>query len=641
MAHGGTGSTGGTESNVMMQPATLDPAFLEREELEHELIIRELLRGSETDLDKSDQEIRKMFETNANNEVTVRGMNEVDPRDEALVLKAKVFELQSVCYEEVEARTRMKQKARAPSRLISLYLHTLFRIRRSMFRDPLLIEDFQLLVRDMSGVYRRLISFYPELLFPKLYDGEDDEDPRQYSRKVRSEVHRPVDQFERGSRSSHKSADSDRQSECSSHASRRSRRSSHKAESETEKKNKEHRHKKEPEPEQKYKERRHKAKKRSKDKPEPSKSDYRQPKGYTSDTSSSGSATPSRSPSPAPRRSSRRTLNPVARWSLRLKKGDDLQSFLEDVEEAVDINCVTEDELLRGISGLLHEEAKRWYRQKKGIIGSWDAFKREIKLALTPGDDDEEILEKINNLQQGKDETFALFEARCEELCSRLKEPLTKAGKLKKMLKGLHLYFRSRIRAADMDSLNTLRSECAKLEQDKAQISKKEAEERRRQLKREGKEDSRDSRRYTKVAAVEVEEDVQELDEEIEVAAVTAGQSALVCWRCGGPGHYSIHCRTSIFCIQCGAKDTIAERCRNCAKNSTKWSTLTTSTQPAKPGNTNTTASAANSGQSFPAGGTQGGVNVSPFSVPPPVVAKKQTNTQPQQQQQQQQQKKA
>lgn len=65
----------------------------------------------------------------------------------------------------------------------------------------------------------------------------------------------------------------------------------------------------------------------------------------------------------------------------------------------------------------------------------------------------------------------------------------------------------------------------------------------------------------------------------------------------------------SIFCIQCGAKDTIAERCKNCAKNATRWS------------NPKQTASGSGTAQGNCAGHPKE-VMVSPFSIPPPPIVK-------------------
>ena len=74
--------------------------------------------------------------------------------------------------------------------------------------------------------------------------------------------------------------------------------------------------------------------------------------------------------------------------------------------------------------------------------------------------DDDEILEKISLLRQGSDKTFAVFEARDEELFCRLNSPLEERGKVRMLLKEIHLFYRSRIRASEVKSIRALRREC-------------------------------------------------------------------------------------------------------------------------------------------------------------------------------------
>lgn len=96
----------------------------------------------------------------------------------------------------------------------------------------------------------------------------------------------------------------------------------------------------------------------------------------------------------------------MANWKPRYEKGNKLHDLLTDVEEKADVHGVSDEELLRGISGLMDGAAKTWYRNTRNTIVTWRQFKRLIKAAFTPTEDDDEVMEKINNLTQEEDESY-------------------------------------------------------------------------------------------------------------------------------------------------------------------------------------------------------------------------------------------
>ncbi|KAK3931695.1 Transposon Tf2-11 polyprotein [Frankliniella fusca] len=240
---------------------------------------------------------------------------------------------------------------------------------------------------------------------------------------------------------------------------------------------------------------------------------YRKQKTYSSDTSTSSSETSESEEERKPRKSGR--VNAVTRWKMSYTPGDDIYAFLLDVEEAMDVNEVSEDEVLRGMSGLLTGSAKVWYRAKKKKFASFKAFKKEFKAAFDSEANDDDIQDKIDRLKQTSDETYIVYEARCEELFDRLSKPLDEETRIKKILKGLDYYYRSNIRRLQIESLRDLRNQCKLLEGDKGQILQLENEKRRKERKKEEKEERRFQNKGTKVAAATVTS-----EEEVEVAAV-------------------------------------------------------------------------------------------------------------------------
>ena len=311
----------------------------------------------------------------------------------------------------------------------------------------------------------------------------------------------------------------------------------------------------------------------------------------TSNSSSDASASSSSEESSASGRHSR--ANPVLKWVYRFGKGEDLHEFLREVQDAADLHKVRDMELIQGMSALLTGAAKTWYRSNRYRFTTWNQLKRGIKEAFSPADDDDEVTEKLNKLRQHSDETFAVYEAKVEELSCRRSEPLTDKQRLKLLLKGLHLYYRSRIRSVECTSVRRLRKQCGELERDKTHLMKLEREERggfsrrneddranrdnkyhrderRYRDQRQGREDKK---RYVGACAAEAESapssSSEEVEREAEAAAVgqpKSKDSFLRCYKCFEPGHIARECAVQIFCIVCGMPDTTAYRCQNCAK---------------------------------------------------------------------------
>ena len=315
-----------------------------------------------------------------------------------------------------------------------------------------------------------------------------------------------------------------------------------------------------------------------------------------SDSTESGSASDD-ADSPDDHRA-RRGRNPVPSWKLRFSGAsiDDVTQFLEGVERMVCAEDVTDDELMRGIGNLLSGPALAWYRTTPHSIRNWKNFKKYIREAFLPGDNDDLLLDRIRKTRQKDDENFEVFASRMEDMFMRLDEPLSEKRKVNIVMKNMHLYYSSKIPAARIDSMASLRRECRVWESTKLDNIRKEKEREkcdRGRMERE-KED-RQAGRYERARrppdlhAVEKpvgenEEHVRECQQNVGLGewespsfeAITAGAGRRnnpfkggaedrSCWRCGDPGHLSMRCETEIFCVSCGQRDVVAERCPKCA----------------------------------------------------------------------------
>lgn len=573
-----------SDSSDGPEEATFHVQRLNLDEIEHELFVRDV------HTEEQESKSAKLAEV-LQQPVKTGKVKELDQAEEVVILTTKITEIQTLLVEMLANKTPVD----ADSRVVALYLHCFYRMRRNMFLDPAHFSDYQQLAKRLNLSQFKLDVLTDDLLFPKLYDSEDEQadmDELEEIKRRRDERRKSLKKEERES----KQREEERRQKGIEEILRRNEK---KSTSRSKKNN---------------------SNKKSK-KSERDKYSYREPhqefQTDESDVSDQLSDQSDRSDDRSSRASSSRILrrrNPL----LNLKRKttysgtEDLPAFLLDVEECAEINKMTEEEILLGITNLLEGKAETWYRRKRAKIASWKALKREMTSAFNAEEDDETVLDKINGLKQDKKETFAVFEAQMEELFDRLSAPLTEREKIKKLMKGLHLYYRSRILSGEVDSVRTLRSKCRALEKDKSQVLKMEQEQRKKDLKKDEREEKK-NKKYTKVAKVDVSRGASAgsgSDSEVCDVATPMRSTPLLCWRCGESGHFSIKCTTPIHCIQCGAPDTIAERCPKCSHDAAR-------------GKSSKKAAISKEPENSPGESRGGKPFLGPFNHPPPALGTK------------------
>ncbi|KAK3909630.1 Activity-regulated cytoskeleton associated protein 1 [Frankliniella fusca] len=511
-----------------------------------------------------------LFEEHCDTDAPLDRLSAINLKRENEVLMLKTAELRQLAKDAEDKRITRQNGQQKLNRLGTLYCYTIARLNRVMFRDPALYSDFQEINERVWYAYQALEGIFTSIRFPVPYDSDEAEETRERRekrRKSRLERKEYEDTIKSRSEATKQEEKKDKKllerekpritvkkqyrevkqyaSDTSDSESSRSSSTSSTSDSDSDagaKKKKKH------------------SKKKSK-KHRKSKKNKRKKKKHRRSSSSSSSEDEASRP--------RTRMNPVTRFPHRFGKDEDLHNFLDDVEGAADNHDIGDEELLRGVGALLTGQAKIWYRAKRNWFTTWDQFKREIKNAFEPGEDDDATLEKLHSLTQAPDETFIVYEARGDQLFHRLTTPLSDKERFRILWKGLHLFYRSRIPSSSVSSLRELRKTCKALEVDKKAIQKLENEAKTRDRRRAEKHEKKE-RKHAKAAAAEVDSS----SSEAEAAAVqTSCSPAVQCWRCGEYGHFSLHCKTKIFCIGCGMKDTLAERCKNCAKAmaSGKW----------------------------------------------------------------------
>lgn len=485
----------------------MNPSSLVREELLYELKIRAIPHHPDL---LNTSHLAQLLHREAGTPVKDAAIEALSTEDELHALLPKVAELETLSRE-----LSFHGADTAWHRVVSLYLHTALRLRRFMFRatDPR-FPEFLKLARRLIPVLENVQRHYPDLAFPVIHVEEEDLDSRMKKLNL-----------------GHQHSGSPSLSSSSGDESR-SRRSQGK------------------------KKRRKETKKKKK----------RKQNHSSTDSQSSTASTSTSSDDDHPRRGRRHGAgyrNPVTQWDYKFSGTEDLDNFLEDVECMAETTGVSNGQLLRGVGSLPTGAARTWYRAEKKKLTGWGMFKRKLKSAFQPGDRDDTIMEKLQSLKQKHDETYAVYEARADELFRRMERKISEKEKLRYLLAGLHLFYRQRIVSADMERVRDLRRSCQSLERDKAQIVKLEREEDRR------KERYSQSKGGYRVAGAEVSE-ASEVAVAPEVAATNVADKRSAdlrqCWRCGEGGHLPFSCPNVMFCSTCGLPGTTAEKCGHCAE---------------------------------------------------------------------------
>ncbi|KAK3928885.1 Activity-regulated cytoskeleton associated protein 1, partial [Frankliniella fusca] len=504
---------------IRQRPFIMHPPELQTDELEYELTIRGVEAGA-----ASREQKAHLFVVNERIAAKPEAIDTLNLEEELAALKTKLIELKVLVQECLESWGGLGT-SQLP-RVATLYLHCMFRNRRCLFKRPSLFPAFRRVSWELAKIREELLGIYQSHIIPEPFvpPDEDSDFSEEEERKRRKNLRKSRSESYQRSTESHtetsynsppephvKSKVEKKKEKKSTRVSPKRRRQEYRSPERYSTASSDSDSTSSSASSQDRKKKKNKGKKNSKKSKKKKRKSRRRRSSNSSNSGSSGSDSPEEK---------KYRMNPVTRFPHRFGKDGDVQTFLDDVEGSASIHRIGDEELLRGIEALLTGPAKEWHRANKSSLTSWKIFKRELKDAFEPGDEDDEVMEKIQRLKQNEDETFVVFESRCNLLFKRLSNPLTSKEKLRILLKGLHLYYRSKIISAKMESIRTLRDSCKELERDKSQIRELEREKKREEKRMKEKEDKKEKKQSKSAAAAVISSDDQSSDD-AKVSAVT------------------------------------------------------------------------------------------------------------------------
>ena len=114
---------------------------------------------------------------------------------------------------------------------------------------------------------------------------------------------------------------------------------------------------------------------------------------------------------------------------------EDIKQWLEDIEQLFDTAQIPDSHKLDLISYSLKGEARRWYKNTKSTLTSWEIFVKEIKEAFLSPFHDELAFKKLESYTQGINQPVRSFYNEILKLCNETDIGMSESMKLRHLLK--------------------------------------------------------------------------------------------------------------------------------------------------------------------------------------------------------------
>ncbi|XP_050957969.1 activity-regulated cytoskeleton-associated protein-like, partial [Labeo rohita] len=114
---------------------------------------------------------------------------------------------------------------------------------------------------------------------------------------------------------------------------------------------------------------------------------------------------------------------------------EDAVTFIERVEEYLDLRPLTSEELLASLSVVLKGTGNDWWRAERANITDWRTFKQKFLFSFLNEDGQEVIAQKLASRKQGPNESVRDFAFNYRAICLRSKPEMTEGEIVKAILR--------------------------------------------------------------------------------------------------------------------------------------------------------------------------------------------------------------
>lgn len=260
---------------------------------------------------------------------------------------------------------------------------------------------------------------------------------------------------------------------------------------------------------------------------------------------------------------------PVYKWNIQFsgdRNSNNLDDFLERVEELCVARHVDKKELFESAVELFTGNALIWFRSIKSTVGDWDALVSLLKREFLAADHVDCVWEQIRKRMQGPSEPIHIYVAAMENLFSRLGHFIAESTKLKYLRKNMNVRYIQQLALVPINSIADLVHYCKKIDEAVA-ISRSQSQVHKvAEISSERNEClPGPSNRFNHNSSVR---ETNTFKSHRPGANKPDVHKSVVCWNCNQPNHTFNNCtaRWTKFCYRCGRPGFTTRTC-SCSKN--------------------------------------------------------------------------
>lgn len=252
---------------------------------------------------------------------------------------------------------------------------------------------------------------------------------------------------------------------------------------------------------------------------------------------------------------------PVYKWGVTFDgKPNNLNSFLERVEELAFARNVNRNELFNSAIDLFTGSALTWFRAVRDSVHDWDNLVFLLRNEFLPTDYDDRMWVEIKARSQGKKESVSLYIGVMEALFKRLSKPPTEMERLKIIKNNLLPHFQTHLALMEILTIQTLKDTCRKIE-DAIEVQNKYSPP--------PKHSELIEKNLAYIDGASTSSGCSYKNSRTEVNILNSKRGPIICFNCKQANHVFKECtaKRNKFCFKCGEPEVTVRTCKKCSKN--------------------------------------------------------------------------